>query len=1143
MKKIKSIIIIVLLFCSSALLAQNWVKMMNDPNVNFHETQKVFYQYVEKYKTNYRQINGTEPTRIPGYKQFKRWEWFMAPRVSEIGERFASNVVWQEMQKHKIQSRTGGAGNWTFIGPSNTSALAGAGRLNFIRVHPNDPNKLYVGAPAGGLWISDDGGGSWTTNTDLLNHVIGCTDIAFDPVDPNVMYLATGDGDAGDNYSVGLLKSTDGAATWKTTGLSFNTSQFKEINKVFVDSSNRNNIIVASTAGIFRSTDASTTFTQVQPGSFKDMEVKPGTPSTLYACGVQFFKSTNGGVGWTKTTAGLPDSNIIIRMAIAVTPADPEVIYLVAMLADTYDMEGFYKSTNGGTSFSKISTPDIGNQGWYDLCIAASPDNSQEVLLGGQTQFLKSTNGGNSWNNSGGSSHVDYHDVIYTTGTTCYLTSDGGIWKSTNSAGSWSKLNSNLAIAQMYGFGQSVSNPDLLINGWQDNGTNIYNGSWQQAIGADGMLAFISWSNDNYMWGSIQNGGLQRSVNGGNSWYSATTGITEMCPWVTQWNEDPITPNVLYAGCENVWISTNGGQNWNLPSYVDFGNSSAITAISVSPINNQIIWTAKDKSLYVSVDGGAFWAPIPNLPSGSITSIACDFKNENKAWVTYSGFNNSNKVFQTSDLGDTWVNLSPSVPNIPVNCIAVDKNGKDALYIGTDAGVFFKDSSMSVWEPFKNGLPNVVVTQLHIFYANSKIRASTYGRGMWESDLFQPGNFPLVANFAGNNLIGCPGLGTQYSDYSTGKPTSWKWSFPGGNPTVSTQQNPFVGYSTPGTYSVTLIVSNTTGKDTLTFNNYISVGTSNKPAPTTTGVKFCGPNKTVNLSASGSGSGTIRWWDKFAGGNMVGTGSAFSPTISGTHTYYADEKFISGNSDSVGAKNKNIGGGNVFTANDIRGLFFDILEPVTINSFQVYANSSDYRTIEILDENGNMYYSTTVFIQSISNAATTVNVDIPMYIGKNYFIKFTGLVDCFRNSSGAVYPYTSSAINITESNASIPGYYYFFYNWKYSKAECNTARTACVATDTCFTGIETVDVFSDNAISVFPNPNEGMFSVDFYVAKRDNFDIQVYNALGQTVYKEDLKNFTGNYYRKVDITSFNPGVYLLKVSNSKNQAVKKIIMY
>lgn len=211
-------------------------------------------------------------------------------------------------------------------------------------------------------------------------------------------------------------------------------------------------------------------------------------------------------------------------------------------------------------------------------------------------------------------------------------------------------------------------------------------------------------------------------------------------------------------------------------------------------------------------------------------------------------------------MGATWINISASIPNIPVNCIVFMNNSNDGVYIGTDLGVFYKDATLNVWEPFFSGLPNVIVTQLEIYYPTSKIRASTYGRGVWQSDLFVPGSFAPTSAFTVNKRIGCPGSLMQFSDYSTGSPTSWSWDFPGGNPSTSNQQNPTVVYNTAGTYPVTLTVTNGIGNNSATYTNYINITASSQANPSTTGAERCGPG-TVNLTASGSGLGVIRWWD------------------------------------------------------------------------------------------------------------------------------------------------------------------------------------------------------------------------------------------------------------------------------------------
>ncbi len=739
-----------LLVAFSSYAQQDWVEMMQNPNTNFYDVQKAFNKYYEKTKAekgkeenssnksfeSMSEEESEDQMEVPGYMLYKRWEWFMAPRVSATGERFAPDAAWKAMEKYKEQYDSRSiAGNWTMIGPSTVSGLAGAGRLCAVRVHPTDPNILFVCSPGGGLWKSTTGGTSWSTNTDWVSQVIGCSDIAIDPVSPNVMYLATGDGDHADTYSIGLLKSTDAGSTWNPSGLSFTMSQSRRISKILIHPTMTKTLILATSAGIYRSTDAGTTFTMVQSGSFKDMEFKPGDPNTVYASGTAFYKSTDNGVSWVKITSALPVNTS--RIAIAVTAADATIVYLIIGLpSPNYGTEGFYQSTDAGTSFTKVSTPNIGTQQWYDLCVASSPTNKNEILLGGQTQFLKSTNGGATWASSGSGTHVDYHDIIYTSGTTVYLTSDGGVWKSTNSGSAWTNLNKGLSIAQMYGFGQSVTNANLNIQGWQDNGTARYNGTWSSIMGGDGMLCFISWKNDQNMWGSQYNGSLNKSTNGGTNFSACKGNITGTGAWVTPWIEDPVTANTIYTGFNDVWKHTSGGGTTGWTKISSFSGGGTLVNLAVSPADNKIIWATNGSALYKTSDGGITWTTITNQPAGTITYIACSKTNAKKAWITYSGFTSSNKVFQTNDQGATWVNLSGSLPNIPINCITVDKNGTDAIYIGTDVGVFYKDASLSVWQSFSTNLPNVVVTQLEIFYPGNKLRASTFGRGMWESDLY-----------------------------------------------------------------------------------------------------------------------------------------------------------------------------------------------------------------------------------------------------------------------------------------------------------------------------------------------------------------------------------------------------------------------
>jgi len=1134
-----AILAFILLFSLSGN-AQDWVSKMQDPNVNFFEVQQTFEQYRSDYIANYRAQNGSDPAKVPGEKQFRRWEWFMKPRVESDGTRFDPSRVYFESQKYRQQYATANAGNWTFIGPDVVpSSGGGAGRLNVVRVHPTNSNTLFVCSPSGGLWRSDDGGLSWASNTDNIAQVIGCTDLAIDPGNPDIMYLATGDAFGSSTYSVGILKTTDGGITWNTTGLSYSMASYRSVGKILINPNSTNIILAATGNGVYRSTDAGATWTNVQTGTFKDMEFKPGDPNTVYASGGEFYRSTDNGQNWTHITSGLPNITNVSRMAIAVTPANPDYIYMIVGLpAPNYGTEGFYKSVNGGVSFTKPSTPALGNQQWYDLACAASPVNADEVIIGGQTDFKRSLNAGSTWSQNGAGTHVDYHDVVYTSGSSYYMTNDGGIYQTFNSGGSWNNLSNGLAISMMYGFGQSATNPNLLIQGWQDNGTNRFNGGgWSHILGGDGMLCFIDRTNDQNMWASYQYGGFMRSTNGGATFSIGDNGITENGPWVTPWLQDPVNASTLYAGFINIWKSTNGAQSWTKIS--NFGNNYEVIAIGVSPANNQVIYASKSSGLYMTSNGGSTWNLVTGIPSGTITGIACSNTDANKVWITYSGFSNTNKVFYSSDMGATWNNISASIPNVPVNCITYENNSNDGIYIGTDVGIYYKDASLNVWEPFFNGMPNVMVTQLNIYYPTGKIRASTYGRGLWESDLYVAGSYAPTAAFSSNQQISCPGALIDFYDYSSGSPTSWSWSFPGGSPSSSTNQKPQIVYNTPGTYEVTLVATNANGTSTTLQTDYITITPSPYSAPVTTGDIICGPG-TVNLGATGTGLGVLRWWDAPGGGNQLATGSTYNPSISGTTSFWVDEEFPNGLIDFVGEFNNSIGNGGFFTANDIRGLYFNVSSPVVLNTVDVFSNSAGDRTIEVIDDQGNTAVEKVVFIPYSPNTPYTVQLDITLYPGNDYFIKCRGLVDLYRNSSGPTYPYTSTYIDITGSNASQPGYYYFFYNWVYSELTCNTGRTEVIGVDTCTVGIPEI-AFFDN-VGIYPNPSNGKFELSFSIREKSDVTISVLTTTGQSVFAEKMKCQPGITRKNFNLSDLSSGTYFIEIKSGNNELRRKIVL-
>ncbi|MCW3075584.1 MAG: hypothetical protein JWO32_193 [Bacteroidetes bacterium] len=830
--------------------AQTWTQMMQDPNANFYDIVKEF--------DNYWKDRPYE--RGKGYKAFKRWQWFMEPRVYPTGsmktasrgyalekynEFLNANASFKQMSTAAISATTA---NWTPVGPFGSPAGGDAGRIQVIRMHPASTNTFYVGTAAGGLWITNDGGVSYTTTTDQIAS-LGVSDIAIDPFAPSRIFIATGDKDAGDTHSTGVLQSLDGGLTWTTTGLVWQTSQQRRIYRLLINPSNPNTLIAATSAGIYRSIDAGINWTQVQGGSYVDAEYRPGDTTTVYAVSNGgCIKSVNGGASFSGVFMGSLNST---RLSLAVSAANPNYVYVLAGSTNN-GFGGLYRSTNSGTSFSLMSnSPNIfdwsndgsgsGGQGWYDIAIDASPANADEITVGGVNSW-KSTDGGSNWilnthwyGFGAPYVHADLHYVLYTSGTTCFLGTDGGVARTTNGGASWQTINGTMNIAQIYKMGLSATNPGRIVSGHQDNGTNLSNGSaWSEIYGGDGADCFIDWNNNSTIVASYIQGDFQRSNNSGASWTGISNGLTGTAAWVAPIVQSPSSPNQFYCGYQNVYVSNNQGSSWT-----QLGNIGAVLdEIKIAPSNTNVIYASSSSAIFKTTSGGSAWSNVSgSLPLGSaqITDVAIDNQNPNNVYVTLSGYSSGNKVYMSINGGATWTNYSAGLPNIPANCIVYSNNTPQALYLGTDVGVYYREASMSSWMPYFTGLPNVIVNDMEIYYPTGKLRAATYGRGVWETNLYSN---PTAAPFAAFNTqfsAGCINTALQFNDQSANNPTSWNWSFAGGSPATSTVQNPSVTFSATGVYTVSLVSANVNGPSAA-YSNTISVINAATVTPLTNSV-------------------------------------------------------------------------------------------------------------------------------------------------------------------------------------------------------------------------------------------------------------------------------------------------------------------
>lgn len=717
-------------------------------------------------------------TKGNGFNPYARELNFSLKRCSEntVFNPTSLFLEWQKEQEKYIHTKEASASNWVSKGPINTPIILsngkkrGNGRVNCIAFDPINPDIIWIGSPAGGMWKTTDGGSNWTTATDNLP-VIGVSHIAIDPTDTQIMYIVTGDAHASDTYSIGILKSIDGGINWNTTGLSYNVSQEKDVNKVIINPNYTDSIYAITNSAILLSSDGGDTFNSVGIiGRWRDIEFKPGNPSIIYAAkqssgGSSIYRSSDGGASWIVINNGMSGSRY--RPLIAVTPQNPEVVYALFSASD-YGFHGLYKSSDGGNNWTLQSdSPNIlawetdgtgtGGQSWYDLSLGVATNDENLVYVGG-INIWKSENGGVDWDidaSSGNGSnysymHVDQHAFEFNPiNHIAYAGNDGGFYKYMENLNTWVDISDGLEIAQFYKLGLSKSNPNRVVAGAQDNGTEMLtNTTWDAIRGADGMECIIDHYDQDVIYSSSQYGGLRKSFNGGNSW-SNIKPVNYEGGWVTPYKMHPNNNNLLVVGYDEVYRSLTAGAVWDSISHNVSGGQS-VKAIALAPSDQNYIYASTYSTLKVTTNAGASWTSIKaGLPNYNITDIAVSTSNPDHIWVTFSEYASTHKVYESTNRGTTWTNITGNnLPNLPVNCIVYQGLTNDDLYIGTDVGVYYKDNSMTDWMPFMTGLPNVIVNELEIHYDEGSISAATYGRGVWESPLNT-----LPSGVSENNLL------------------------------------------------------------------------------------------------------------------------------------------------------------------------------------------------------------------------------------------------------------------------------------------------------------------------------------------------------------------------------------------------------
>jgi len=384
---------------------------------------------------------------------------------------------------------------YRLVGPSR------GGRVTTVTGVPSQPRTFYMGVASGGVFRTTDGGGSWLPITDGKVPLGSTGSIAVADSDPKIIYLGTGSDGVRSNVSTGrgVYKTTDGGDTWQFIGL----YEAGQIGAVRIHPTNPDVVWVSAMGdafkanaqrGVFKTSDGGKTWRKVlyisDTVGAMDVELQPGNPNVVYAWMSHlerkpwtiisggkdggFYKSTDGGEHFTKITAGLP-GDLIGKANLAVTAAKPDRVYA---LVEAKPGGGLYRSDDAGQTWMAMNPqPPAAAAGmiqrpFYYTTLGADPTNADTVYAGAES-FYKSTDGGKTFA-SMRTPHGDNHDIWISPkdGNTMIQSNDGGANVSFDGGRTWSSQ-MNQPTSEIYGVWFDDQFPYKLYGAQQDSNTVI----------------------------------------------------------------------------------------------------------------------------------------------------------------------------------------------------------------------------------------------------------------------------------------------------------------------------------------------------------------------------------------------------------------------------------------------------------------------------------------------------------------------------------------------------------------------------------------------------------------------------------------------------------------------------------------------
>ena len=679
------------------------------------------------------------------YLRYQRALWFWKKRVMPDGSLPDFEEQRQAYAELQQTAAKGTSANWQMISQTTTtSGYEGMGRLACVAFHPTDTNIIYVGANKGGIWRTTTGGNNWTPLGDQLPFC-SVGNIVVDKVNPQVLYITVGLNEGWWHYGLGVYKSTDAGATWTPTSQTTPFTAQVVYYKLMAHPDSNNVLYSAQSNGLFKSVDAGLTWSVLRAGLHRDIEFKPFRAETMYvAADLAVFRSVNSGATWNTVFNFGTATNI----ELSVTIADSNKLGIAT------GSKRFYRSDDGGNTQAVLINNAIDDNDMLQF----SQLNPQRIYCGYVTNHRSNDGGANwtkitNWYNDGvlPAVHADNHyaDVNPLLPHYIYVCNDGGLYRYNELNQTWKDLSNGLIVTEFYKIAHSQQDPVFIIGGTQDNGgrkrTAI--GTWAATNGGDGMEVAVNAQNDQTMFTTYWGGTLYRSYDQwNNDKYTEITPDTAKGAWVTPYLLREQNQSEVLAGYADVWYSDDDGNTWGKLSNNLTGNySTKLEMLDASPADPNYIIAGYDNRLFITTNFGFFWNA-RNIPGSSSlfeqgSMVVCHPTTPNEFVVTKGGYGAGRKVYRSTDTGMTWQNITYNLPNVPANCLRYDKGSDTSnydMYVGTDVGVFYKKELDTVWQYYGLGLPNTAVTDLEIFYSTGKLRAGTYGRGIWETELVRP---------------------------------------------------------------------------------------------------------------------------------------------------------------------------------------------------------------------------------------------------------------------------------------------------------------------------------------------------------------------------------------------------------------------